>query len=196
MRLRNENLIFLYFNQNICCGYSKEPSQWDGSFEYPKHTFNLEVKNIYTNLRFKKCLSGHLRKYCKKNIRLACKSNYYNKETTTETYRFNVYLVLILNTFSITKFREVLSYHRATCTYCPARQSDSDVVFCLQLLSKTLTCTLHLSYCELISPLCINPILRIGIIQKWFFDSMSLITLQTIHDATVTVDWQDSSYYI
>ena len=23
----NENLIFLFLNQNICCGYSKEPSQ-------------------------------------------------------------------------------------------------------------------------------------------------------------------------
>ena len=29
--------------------------------------------------------------------------------------------------------------------YCPATKSDSDVVFCLQLLSKTLTWTLHLS---------------------------------------------------
>ena len=24
---RNENLIFFFLNQNICCGYSKEPSQ-------------------------------------------------------------------------------------------------------------------------------------------------------------------------
>ena len=31
-----------------------------------------------------------------------------------------------------------------TCTVLPAK-SDSDVVFCLQLLSKTLTCTSHLS---------------------------------------------------
>ena len=29
--------FFLFLNQNICCGYSKEPSQWDGSFEHPKH---------------------------------------------------------------------------------------------------------------------------------------------------------------
>ena len=35
--MRNENLIFLFLNQNICCGYSKEPSQWDSSFEQPKH---------------------------------------------------------------------------------------------------------------------------------------------------------------
>ena len=33
------------------------------------------------------------------------------------------------------------------CTVLPAK-SDSDIMFCLQLLSKTLACTLHLSYCE------------------------------------------------
>ena len=27
LRVCNENLIFLFLNQNICCGYSKEPSQ-------------------------------------------------------------------------------------------------------------------------------------------------------------------------
>ena len=31
-------------NQNICCGYSKEPSQWDGSFEHPKHMIKLMGK--------------------------------------------------------------------------------------------------------------------------------------------------------
>ena len=36
-----QKLIFLCLNQNICCGYSKEPSQWDGSFEHPKHMFKL-----------------------------------------------------------------------------------------------------------------------------------------------------------
>ena len=25
LRVRNENLIYLFLNQNICCGYSKEP---------------------------------------------------------------------------------------------------------------------------------------------------------------------------
>ena len=45
-------------------------------------------------------------------------------------------------------------------------KSDSDVIFCLQLISKTLTCTLHLSLSELIDHLCINPILRIGLIHK------------------------------
>ena len=30
-----KKIIFLFLYQNICCGYSKEPSQWDGSFEHP-----------------------------------------------------------------------------------------------------------------------------------------------------------------
>ena len=52
-----------------------------------------------------------------------------------------------------------------TSTVLPAK-SDSDGMFCLQLLSKTLTCTLHLSLCELIDHLCINPSPRIGLIHK------------------------------
>ena len=35
LRVHNKNVTFLFLNQNICCGYSKEPSQWDGSFEHP-----------------------------------------------------------------------------------------------------------------------------------------------------------------
>ena len=35
-----EKKNFLFLNQNIFCGYSKEPSQWDGSFEHPKHMSN------------------------------------------------------------------------------------------------------------------------------------------------------------
>ena len=48
-----------------------------------------------------------------------------------------------------------------TYTVLPDK-SDSDVGFCLQLLSKTLTCTLHLSLYESIDHLCINSILQIG----------------------------------
>ena len=32
----NQKTFFLFLNQNTYCGYSKEPSQWDGSFEHPK----------------------------------------------------------------------------------------------------------------------------------------------------------------
>ena len=41
-----KKLFFLFVNQNICCGYSKYPSQWDGSFENPKHLFKLMGKEI------------------------------------------------------------------------------------------------------------------------------------------------------
>ena len=44
-------LFSLFLIQNICCGYSKEPSQWDGSFECPKHMFGLMGKKIITILR-------------------------------------------------------------------------------------------------------------------------------------------------
>ena len=44
--------------------------------------------------------------------------------------------------------------------------SDSDIILCLQLLSKTLTCTLHLSIRQSIDHICINPILQIGSIHK------------------------------
>ena len=34
-----------------CCGYSKEPSQLDGSFEHPRHMFQLMGKKIIAILR-------------------------------------------------------------------------------------------------------------------------------------------------
>ena len=42
-----QKIFFLFLNQNICCGYSKEPSQWDGSFEHPKHVLKLMGKKIF-----------------------------------------------------------------------------------------------------------------------------------------------------
>ena len=39
-------LFSLLLIQNICCGYSKEPSHGDISFEHPKHTFKLMGKKI------------------------------------------------------------------------------------------------------------------------------------------------------
>ena len=53
LRVLNENLIFLFLNQNICCGYSKEPSQWDSSFEHPKHMLKSMGKKIFTILHWK-----------------------------------------------------------------------------------------------------------------------------------------------
>ena len=46
IRVRTGKLFFLLLKQNICCGYSKEPSQWDGPFEHPKHMFKLIGKEI------------------------------------------------------------------------------------------------------------------------------------------------------
>ena len=46
IRVCNRKLFFLFLNQNICCGYSKEPSHRDGSFEHPKHKLKLMVKKI------------------------------------------------------------------------------------------------------------------------------------------------------
>ena len=46
-------MIFLFLNQNICCGYSKELSEWDGSFEHPKHMLKIMDKKTFTILRRK-----------------------------------------------------------------------------------------------------------------------------------------------
>ena len=50
-------LFFLFLNQNICCGFSKEPSRWDGSFEHPKHMFKLMDQKIITNFTLKSLLN-------------------------------------------------------------------------------------------------------------------------------------------
>ena len=37
------SLILLFLNQNICCEYSKEPSQWDDSYKHPNTCADLET---------------------------------------------------------------------------------------------------------------------------------------------------------
>ena len=59
----------------------------------------------------------------------------------------------------------IFKYTCQKATVVPTK-SDSDVMFCLQLLSKTLACPLNLSEREPIDHLCINPILRIGLMHK------------------------------
>ena len=49
----NWKLYFFFLNQNICCGCSKEPFQWDRSFEHPKHMFKLINKKIIIFLYWK-----------------------------------------------------------------------------------------------------------------------------------------------
>ena len=36
LRVHAPKIIFLFLNQNICCWYSKEMSQWDEFFWAPK----------------------------------------------------------------------------------------------------------------------------------------------------------------
>ena len=41
------------FNQNICLGFSKEPSQWDCSFEHSKLMLKLMDKKLFPILGLK-----------------------------------------------------------------------------------------------------------------------------------------------
>ena len=51
IRVRIGKLFSLFPIQRICCGYSKEPSQLDGSFEHPKQMLKLMGKKIIKILR-------------------------------------------------------------------------------------------------------------------------------------------------
>ena len=55
--LQNQKKI-LFLNQNICCWYSKESSQLNGSFGHPKHMLKIVGKKIFTIVYAEKfCLS-------------------------------------------------------------------------------------------------------------------------------------------
>ena len=41
-----QRIFFLFLNQNICWRYSKEPSQWDGSFEHPNICLKWWVRKL------------------------------------------------------------------------------------------------------------------------------------------------------
>ena len=46
--LRKIAIVLLSISLNMCFGCSKEPSHWDGSFEYPQHMFWLRnTKNNF-----------------------------------------------------------------------------------------------------------------------------------------------------
>ena len=53
----NRKIVFLFRNQNICCGYSNEQSQWDGSFEHPDHTLKIMGKKYLQFYAENFCLS-------------------------------------------------------------------------------------------------------------------------------------------
>ena len=54
-------LKFLIYPLILCCGYSKESSQWDDSFEYPQHKVWLDnKKDIVVKRAVDPSLSGLL----------------------------------------------------------------------------------------------------------------------------------------
>ena len=57
LRECTKKLIFLFLNRNICCGYSKEPSQWDGSFEHSNKCSNWWLRKYLQFYTQKFCLS-------------------------------------------------------------------------------------------------------------------------------------------
>ena len=50
------NNIFLTFHPQYMYGYSKEPSQWEGSFAHPKHPLKFMGKKIISFLGAKTIL--------------------------------------------------------------------------------------------------------------------------------------------
>ena len=56
------------------------------------------------------------------------------------------------------KILYLLKYPDTITFYCRANQKWQCAIFCIQLFSKTVTCTLHLSLRESIDNLCFNPI--------------------------------------
>ena len=45
-----QGYFFLSLNENICCGYSFESSQQDGSNEYPQHMLSLKDTENYPSV--------------------------------------------------------------------------------------------------------------------------------------------------
>ena len=68
IRVRNW-FFFLFLNQNICCGYSKEPSQWDCSFEHSNT-----------------CLSWLIRKYSQFYAELILLTRHYESRSLVNAF--------------------------------------------------------------------------------------------------------------
>ena len=69
LRVRTQKNIFLISQPKQCCVYSKEPSQWDGSFEHPKHKFKVMGKKIFTFLHSKILFIYTCGCYCQENLK-------------------------------------------------------------------------------------------------------------------------------
>ena len=66
--MRTKKLVFLFLNQNIGCGYSKEPSQWDGSYEQLKHMLKLMCKKNINNFTLRNFVYLNLGKYKERGV--------------------------------------------------------------------------------------------------------------------------------
>ena len=56
----------VFYPLTLCCGYSKESSRWDDSFEYPQHRVSLDNKRDIVGQRaVNPSLSGPLLISCK-----------------------------------------------------------------------------------------------------------------------------------
>ena len=67
IRVRIGKLFSLFLVQNICCVYSKEPPQWDGSSEHPQkdrlnETVLLSTKNTCLNKWVRQLLNFYANK--------------------------------------------------------------------------------------------------------------------------------------
>ena len=59
-QVRNWKLVFLFLNQNICCGCSKEPSQWDVSLSTQNTCLNWWIRKYSQFYAIYFRLTGHM----------------------------------------------------------------------------------------------------------------------------------------
>ena len=62
-RVCNQKLFYVFLNLNICCGYSKEMTTWDGSIEHPKHM--LKIRKYLQFYAEEKCIDLCIKSICR-----------------------------------------------------------------------------------------------------------------------------------
>ena len=75
----NSKIIFLFHNQSICFGYSKEPSQCNGSYEHPKHMSKITEKKVFTIFTLKNFVYQSLWMAHGRQVTLFCFLSFYAK---------------------------------------------------------------------------------------------------------------------
>ena len=159
-----------YIRQDIC--KPKLPrgieSPWsskhfDKSFRYSEKTVALGTQPCLTPILVSKELLNI-------SVFMECINYWYISSTIFQKWAFD-----IVFTHFMKELVPINWWYQMP--YCRANQEWQWRRVLFTLISKTLNYTLHLSSCESIDHLCINPILWIGLIHKWSIDSKSLITL-------------------